>query len=160
MSGLCEGVEKDPAVGWGPGVKEVVVGGWSLRVRAWVPVVLSMLAVIDNEVRDLAGNVCARVGVLGSDHPHYAYTFKFSHWSQLRRLRCSTVMQNITRSILMLSYTHMQSCALAYKTTTLLIYSTLRRARVARARGICFSCGHRSPSQSFFAADRPHSPVG
>ena len=65
-SGLWEGAEEDPVIGWGPGVKEVVESGWSQGVDARGVV----RGVIDREVRNLAGNACAWVGVLGLDHTH------------------------------------------------------------------------------------------
>ena len=50
-----EGAEEDPVIGWGPGVKEIVVGGWGRGVGAHGFV----HGVIDKEVRNLAGNACA-----------------------------------------------------------------------------------------------------
>ena len=58
--------EEDPTIGWGPGVKEVVAGGWSQSVGACGFV----HGVVDKKVRNLAGNACAWVGVLGLDHTH------------------------------------------------------------------------------------------
>ena len=63
---VIKGTEEDPVIGWGPGVKEVIVSGWGQGVNARGVV----RGVIDKEVRNLAGNACAWVGVLGFDHTH------------------------------------------------------------------------------------------
>ena len=63
---LCGAVEEDPVIGWGSGVEEVVVGGWGQGVDARGVV----HDVGDQEVRELTGNACAWIFVLGSDHTH------------------------------------------------------------------------------------------
>ena len=55
MEGAEEGAEEDPGIGWGPGVKEVVVSGWGQGVNPRGVV----RGIIDKEVRNLAGNACA-----------------------------------------------------------------------------------------------------
>ena len=59
-------MEEDPIIGWGSGVKKVVVGGWGQGVGARGVV----HGVEDKEVSDLPGNACAWIFVLGSDHAH------------------------------------------------------------------------------------------
>ena len=63
---LWGAVKEDPVIGWGPGVEEVVVGGWGQGVgaRGFVH------GAIDKEVRNLTGNACAWICVLRSDHTH------------------------------------------------------------------------------------------
>ena len=51
---LWEGAEEDSGIGWGPGVEEVVVGGWGQGVGARGGV----HGVEDKEVSDLPGNAC------------------------------------------------------------------------------------------------------
>ena len=63
---LWGAAEKDPIIGWGSGVEEVVVGGWGQGVGARGVV----HGVRDKEVRNLPGNACAWIFVLGSDHAH------------------------------------------------------------------------------------------
>ena len=63
---LWGAVKEDPVIGWGPGVEEVVVGGWGQGVGARGVV----HGVEDKEVSDLPGNACAWIFVLGSDHAH------------------------------------------------------------------------------------------
>jgi hypothetical protein len=64
---LWEAVVEDPIIGWGSGVdSEVVVGGWGQGVGARGVV----HDVRDKEVRNLPGNACAWIFVLGSDHTH------------------------------------------------------------------------------------------
>ena len=62
---LWGAVKEDPVIGWGPGVEEVVVGGWGQGVGA-----RGGVRVEDKEVSDLPGNACAWIFVLGSDHAH------------------------------------------------------------------------------------------
>ena len=57
-------MEEDPIIGWGSGVKKVVVGGWGQDMGARGVV----HGVEDKEVSDLPGNACAWIFVLGLYH--------------------------------------------------------------------------------------------